>query len=99
ACASIAGNYNLFTLPVTWNGTKITYDTSRTKTQRTSDTAANGFAAFSPDGTKIVWATNHYDPGASPIDRDIVTIPASGGTYSRLTTSANDEYEPDWQPQ
>jgi len=54
---------------------------------------------FSPDGSKLVYwsGSKAGDDGGEP-DGEIYTIPASGGTPTRLTNDHVSDYEPTWSP-
>jgi Tol biopolymer transport system component len=59
--------------------------------------ASPASAAWSPDGTTLVYATNYYDARPS---RAIYTVDVSGSTVRRLTPKGEDVYDssPSWSP-
>jgi hypothetical protein len=48
---------------------------------------------YSPDGTKIAFATERFGAGL-----DIAVMDSNGGNVRRLTSSPDDEMEPAWRP-
>jgi Tol biopolymer transport system component len=62
------------------------------------DTGINTWPAVSPDGTKIVYASDSKPQGVDGVDLYVVNV--SGGTPKKLTDdlTANTEAAPEWSP-
>ena len=66
-----------------------------------TDPGADGLdedPAWSPDGTRIVFARGHQDPLTGNFSRDLYVVGADGTGLTALTTTAADERAPDWSP-
>jgi Tol biopolymer transport system component len=67
--------------------------------QLTTDPNGDYYPAWSPDGSTIAYwngSTSGYDGG--PMDAELYTIPATGGTPTRLTDNGIPDIEPAWSP-
>lgn len=67
--------------------------------QLTTDPNGDYYPAWSPDGSTIAYwngATTGQDGG--PMDAELYTIPATGGTPTRLTDNGIPDIEPAWSP-
>jgi Tol biopolymer transport system component len=67
--------------------------------QLTTDPNGDYYPAWSPDGSTIAYwngATTGQDGG--PMDAELYTIPATGGTPTRLTDNDIPDIEPAWSP-
>ena len=53
---------------------------------------------LSPDGKTILYNVNYYEVMNNKSNKDIYTIPVTGGTAIRLTTTPTDEYNAIWRP-
>ena len=59
----------------------------------TNDPAADRFPSWSPDGTKIVFASDRANEGG-----DIFVMDADGGNVEQLTDTSDPETAPAWSP-
>jgi Tol biopolymer transport system component len=96
---------------VSWspNGSQIAYvddadlyvmnaDGSNTR-QLTTDPEGDYYPAWSPDGSTIAyWNGSASGEDGGPPDSEIHTIPAEGGTPTRLTNNDVSNIEPAWSP-
>ena len=64
------------------------------KKRLTTSPRADEDPAWSPDGARIVFASDRARPG----NFDLYRINATGGGLVRLTTGPSLELAPDWQP-
>jgi hypothetical protein len=55
----------------------------------------DGLPAWSPDGTKIAFATNR---GPNPLPTEIFVMNANGSGQTPRTNNAAQDTKPDWQP-
>ena len=77
------GDYEIFTMAA--NGSA--------QTNLTNDPVSWDFAAsWSPDGSYVTYYGDPYG------DLDVQIIPAAGGSPGLVTTSFDDDFNPDWQP-
>ncbi len=58
----------------------------------TTDGISNGFPAWSPDGTKIVYVSTGDG------NREVYIMDADGSNKTRLTNNSNTEVDPVWSP-
>jgi dipeptidyl aminopeptidase/acylaminoacyl peptidase len=85
-----------------WKGNVYVMNVDGSHRQRLTD-AAPGTGdyrpEFSPDGSTLVYwsGSSTGDDGGEP-DGEIYTIPATGGTPTRLTHDQVSDYEPTWSP-
>ncbi|MCR4829146.1 MAG: S9 family peptidase [Bacteroidales bacterium] len=56
-----------------------------------------GEFAVSPDGTQIAYALTYYDVEENKGNAELYLMPADGGEATRLTTTAQSEWNPVWQ--
>jgi TolB protein len=64
--------------------------------QLTSTAQPDGTPSFSPDGTKILFASKRGTTGGGTVF-DIYTMnPSTGSILQRLTNSKNGDFEPSW---
>jgi Tol biopolymer transport system component len=69
--------------------------------QLTHTVAGKGsyYPVFSPDGSTIAyWSGSSTGQDSGPRDAEIYTIPATGGTPTRLTHDNTNDIEPTWSP-
>ena len=72
---------------------------SGTETQLTpAGTGSNRYAAFSPDGTKIVFSSSRVTGTSPEGDREIYTMNIDGSGVTQLTTNAFDDSHPRYSP-
>jgi hypothetical protein len=96
---------------VSWSpdGTQIAYaasgdlyviDADGTNARRlTTDPNGDYYPAWSPDGSRIAyWNGSTTGEDGGPADSEIYTIPAGGGTPTRLTRNDVPDIEPTWSP-
>ena len=55
-------------------------------------------AQVSTDGNTILYGVAYYDIPQNKSNRELFTVPVTGGIPTRLTTSANGEYSATWTP-
>ncbi|MFM9996022.1 MAG: DPP IV N-terminal domain-containing protein [Phycisphaerales bacterium] len=65
---------------------------SRVVTQLTSDSAQDLMPKFSPDGTRIAFASNRGG------NWDLYVMPSTGGNPVQVTSTASPELHPSWSP-
>jgi Tol biopolymer transport system component len=96
---------------VSWSpdGTQIAYassgdiyviDADGTNRERlTTDPKGDYYPAWSPDGSRIAyWNGSTSGEEGGPADSEVYTIPAGGGTPTRLTHNDVSDIEPTWSP-
>ena len=85
-----------------WKGDLYVMNVDGSNRQRLTHAApgtGNYRPQFSSDGSTLVYwsGSNAGDDGGEP-DGEIYTIPATGGTPTRLTNDHVSDYEPTWSP-
>jgi dipeptidyl aminopeptidase/acylaminoacyl peptidase len=83
-----SGNYEVYV--VNPDGTGIA--------NLTSNPAFDLDSAWSPDGTKIAFASNRDKPDPTVIYRDIYVMNADGSGVTRVTNTPADNFAPEWSP-
>ena len=96
---------------VSWSpdGTQIAYASSgdlyvvdadgSNARQLTTDPNGDYYPAWSPDGSTIAyWNGSTTGQDGGPTDAELYTIPATGGTPTRLTDNGIPDIEPVWSP-
>jgi len=67
--------------------------------QLTTDPNGDYYPAWSPDGSTIAyWNGSTTGQDGGPMDAELYTIPATGGTPTRLTNNEIPDIEPAWSP-
>jgi Tol biopolymer transport system component len=67
--------------------------------QVTTDPNGDYYPAWSPDGSTIAyWNGSNTGQDGGPTDAELYTIPATGGTPTRLTDNEIPDIEPAWSP-
>jgi Tol biopolymer transport system component len=67
--------------------------------QLTTDPKGDFYPAWSPDGSTIAyWSGSRSGVGGGPRNSEIYTIPADGGSPTRLTSNDVSNIEPAWSP-
>jgi Tol biopolymer transport system component len=67
--------------------------------QLTTDPNGDYYPAWSPDGSTIAyWNGSTTGQDGGPTDAELYTIPATGGTPTRLTNNEIPDIEPAWSP-
>jgi TolB protein len=66
--------------------------TARTHTQLTADPSDDVMPAFSPDGTRLAFASNRSG------NWDLYVMPYGGGAAQQITSDADHELHPSWSP-
>ena len=61
-------------------------------TRLTDDSATDSFPAWSPDGTRIAFASNRDG------NFEIYVVNADGSGLTHLTNNPDEDLEPDWSP-
>ena len=85
-----------------WNGEIYVMAADGSHKQQLTHTATGKgsyYPVFSPDGSTIAyWSGSSTGEDGGPKDAQIFTIPATGGTPTRLTNDAQHNIEPAWSP-
>ena len=85
-----------------WKGDLYVMDADGSHRQRLTHAApgtGNYRPQFSSDGSTLVyWSASNAGDDGGESDGEIYTIPASGGTPTRLTNDHVSDYEPTWSP-
>lgn len=83
-----------------WSGDIYVIDADGANARRlTTGPKGDYYPAWSPDGSRIAyWNGSSTGESGGPADSEIYTIPASGGTSTRLTRNDVPDIEPAWSP-
>ncbi len=85
-----------------WSGNIWVMNADGSSKQRLTHSApgtGSYYPAFSPDGSTIAyWSGTSTGEDGGPPDAEIYSIPATGGTPSRLTNDGQRNIEPGWSP-
>lgn len=83
--------------PLTWEIYTIDLETNK-ETQITNNGVLDGHPDWSPDGTKIVYASFQDLDGNPAGVADIFVCNTDGSSNQRLTTSTWEDNDPEWSP-
>mgnify|MGYP001150589154 CR=1 FL=1 len=76
----------------------FTIDTDGTNLMQVTDVFYDDEPEWSPDGQKIIFMSNQDGYKFDDYSYDIYMINPDGSFQTRLTSSINDEWSPDWNP-